>query len=159
MPVSSSAASSSGLHAWSSSTHNAALARILSDSPSAQSEAQLAARFTGKGPWKSRLPDILEALEALGRARRSLPFGKPPARAQHLCVGGRSGTASGARLASPSTYFFSASRISRSNSTSSAGGAGGAGGASLFRRLICRTMMKMMNARITKLIATVMKLP
>jgi hypothetical protein len=35
-----------------------------------QTEAQLAARFTGKGRWKSRLPDILAALEALGRARR-----------------------------------------------------------------------------------------
>jgi hypothetical protein len=48
----------------------AALARILSDSPSAQTEAQLAARFTGKGRWKSRLPDILKVLESLGRARR-----------------------------------------------------------------------------------------
>jgi hypothetical protein len=38
--------------------------------PHAQTEAQLAARFTGKGRWKSRLPDILAALEALGRARR-----------------------------------------------------------------------------------------
>ena len=46
----------------------AAVARILADT--AQSEAQLAANFTGKGRWKSRLPDILEALAALGRARR-----------------------------------------------------------------------------------------
>jgi hypothetical protein len=42
----------------------------LPTSPTAQTEAQLAARFTGKGRWKSRLPDILAALEALGRARR-----------------------------------------------------------------------------------------
>ena len=42
----------------------------LADSPSAQTETQLAAHFTGKGRWKSRLPDILEALAALGRARR-----------------------------------------------------------------------------------------
>ncbi len=48
----------------------AAVARILSESNSAQTEAQLAANFTGKGRWKSRLPDILEALAALGRARR-----------------------------------------------------------------------------------------
>ena len=48
----------------------AAVARILAESPSAQTEAQLAANFTGKGRWKSRLPDILEALAALGRARR-----------------------------------------------------------------------------------------
>ncbi len=48
----------------------AAVARILTESPTAQTETQLAANFTGKGRWKSRLPDILEALEALGRARR-----------------------------------------------------------------------------------------
>lgn len=30
---------------------------------------ELAARFTGKGPWKKRLPQILETLEALGRVR------------------------------------------------------------------------------------------
>ena len=48
----------------------AAVAGILTDAPSAQTETQLAAHFTGKGRWKSRLPDILAALEALGRARR-----------------------------------------------------------------------------------------
>jgi hypothetical protein len=48
----------------------AAVARILTDSSTAQTEAQLAASFTGKGRWKSRLPDIIKALEALGRARR-----------------------------------------------------------------------------------------
>ncbi|MBN8475170.1 DNA methyltransferase [Sulfuritalea sp.] len=48
----------------------AAVARLLADSPATQTEAQLAASFTGKGRWKSRLPDILAALEALGRARR-----------------------------------------------------------------------------------------
>jgi hypothetical protein len=48
----------------------AAVARILAASPAAQTEAQLAGHFTGKGRWKSRLPDILAALEALGRARR-----------------------------------------------------------------------------------------
>jgi hypothetical protein len=48
----------------------AAVAKILADSSTAQTETQLAANFTGKGRWKSRLPDILAALEALGRARR-----------------------------------------------------------------------------------------
>ncbi|MBK7015727.1 MAG: class I SAM-dependent DNA methyltransferase [Sulfuritalea sp.] len=46
----------------------ATLAATLNSTP--QTEGQLAARFTGKGRWKSRLPDILAALEALGRARR-----------------------------------------------------------------------------------------
>ncbi|MFZ3223791.1 MAG: hypothetical protein WA142_11940 [Rugosibacter sp.] len=30
----------------------------------------IAAHFTGKGKWKSALPDILATLEALGRARQ-----------------------------------------------------------------------------------------
>ena len=29
----------------------------------------IAANFTGRGPWKRRIPQILEALAALGRAR------------------------------------------------------------------------------------------
>ena len=32
--------------------------------------AGIEAEFTGRGPWKRRLPQILEALAALGRARR-----------------------------------------------------------------------------------------
>lgn len=48
----------------------AAIARILTDAATLQTETQLAANFTGKGRWKSRLPGILEALAALGRARR-----------------------------------------------------------------------------------------
>ena len=31
--------------------------------------AALEAEFTGRGPWKRRIPQILEALAALGRAR------------------------------------------------------------------------------------------
>ena len=54
--------------------------------------------------------------------------------------------------------FFSESRISRNRATSS-GGAGGAGGVSWRRRLICRTIRKMMSARIRKLTSTVRKLP
>ena len=36
-----------------------------------QDEPALAARFTGKGPWKKRLPEILAMLAALGRAKQS----------------------------------------------------------------------------------------
>ena len=46
----------------------AAVAKALSDAPGPQSATQLAANFTGKGKWKSRLPDLLAALAALGRA-------------------------------------------------------------------------------------------
>jgi hypothetical protein len=46
----------------------AALASALKATP--QSEQQLAARFTGKGKWKTRLPELLATLAALGRARQ-----------------------------------------------------------------------------------------
>jgi hypothetical protein len=48
----------------------AAVARVLADALAPLSEADLAARFTGKGPWKKRLPQIVDTLEALGRVRR-----------------------------------------------------------------------------------------
>jgi hypothetical protein len=48
----------------------AAVARALAASPIPLSEADLAARFTGKGPWKKRLSQIIDTLEALGRVRR-----------------------------------------------------------------------------------------
>jgi hypothetical protein len=48
----------------------AAVARLLAASPLPLSEAELAARFTGKGSWKKRLPQIVDTLEALGRVRR-----------------------------------------------------------------------------------------
>ena len=48
----------------------AAVARVLAASPIPLSEADLAARFTGKGPWKKRLSQIIDTLEALGRVRR-----------------------------------------------------------------------------------------
>jgi len=47
----------------------AAVARVLAEAAAPLSEADLAARFTGKGPWKKRLPQLLETLAALGRAR------------------------------------------------------------------------------------------
>jgi hypothetical protein len=47
--------------------------RAIADqlSPIPLDEPALAARFTGKGPWKKRLPEILAMLAALGRAKRS----------------------------------------------------------------------------------------
>ncbi|UCV27743.1 class I SAM-dependent DNA methyltransferase [Ferribacterium limneticum] len=49
----------------------AAIAQLLAESPLALSEPEIASRFTGKGPWKKRLPQLLETLVALGRARMS----------------------------------------------------------------------------------------
>ncbi len=46
----------------------ALLARLLATTP--QTETHLAARIAGKGPWKKRLPDLLQTLVALGRARQ-----------------------------------------------------------------------------------------
>lgn len=47
----------------------AAIAQALADSAAPLDEAAIAERFTGKGPWKKRLPQLLETLVALGRAR------------------------------------------------------------------------------------------
>ena len=46
-----------------------AVADALAASAGALDEAALADAFTGRGPWKKRLPQILQTLEALGRAR------------------------------------------------------------------------------------------
>ncbi len=46
-----------------------AVADCLASQAGALSEAQLAEAFTGRGPWKKRLPQILATLEALGRAQ------------------------------------------------------------------------------------------
>jgi hypothetical protein len=46
-----------------------AVADALTSTP--QDEPAIAARFTGKGPWKKRLPEILAMLAALGRAKQS----------------------------------------------------------------------------------------
>lgn len=43
-------------------------AEVLGASPIALSADELAEHFKGKGPWKKRLPQILETLEAVGRA-------------------------------------------------------------------------------------------
>ena len=47
-----------------------AVADVLSAAAGAVDEAALAQSFTGRGPWKKRLPNILLTLEALGRVRR-----------------------------------------------------------------------------------------
>ena len=47
-----------------------AVAEVLAAAAGALAEADLADRFTGRGPWKKRLPQLLQTLEALGRARR-----------------------------------------------------------------------------------------
>ena len=57
---------------------NAALADLLATSPVPLAEATLADRFTGRGPWKKRLPQILQTLEAVGRARAEPAAGSPP---------------------------------------------------------------------------------
>lgn len=48
-----------------------AVANTLAATPAALPEPALAERFTGRGPWKKRLPQILQTLEALGRARQA----------------------------------------------------------------------------------------
>jgi hypothetical protein len=46
-----------------------AVADLLAASAHALNEAALAEGFSGRGPWKKRLPQFLQTLEALGRAR------------------------------------------------------------------------------------------
>ena len=48
-----------------------AVAEVLSGAGAAQAEAEIAAHFTGRGPWKRRLPQIVDTLVALGRARKA----------------------------------------------------------------------------------------
>ncbi|CAB1369803.1 class I SAM-dependent DNA methyltransferase [Denitratisoma oestradiolicum] len=47
----------------------AAVADLLASSPGPLSLEDIATRFTGRGKWKARLPQILDTLAALGRAR------------------------------------------------------------------------------------------
>jgi hypothetical protein len=47
-----------------------AVADALSTSAQPLDEDALAARFTGRGPWKKRLPQIVETLVVLGKAQR-----------------------------------------------------------------------------------------
>lgn len=48
----------------------ALLVKLLSDAPAPLTEANIANHITGKGGWKKRLPDLLQTLVALGRARQ-----------------------------------------------------------------------------------------
>ncbi len=48
-----------------------AVAEVLSGAGAALTEAEIAAHFTGRGPWKRRLPQIIDTLVAPGRARKS----------------------------------------------------------------------------------------
>lgn len=47
----------------------AAVARVLAESAAPLDTEALAARFSGKGPWKKRLPQLLDTLAVLGKAR------------------------------------------------------------------------------------------
>ena len=49
-----------------------AVAEVLAGAGRPLAAADLEARFTARGRWRDRLPVILETLEALGRARRTL---------------------------------------------------------------------------------------
>src|SRR5690606_28826316 len=46
-----------------------AVADVLAASPVPLSLDEIAARFTARGPWKKRLPKLVEMLVALGRAQ------------------------------------------------------------------------------------------
>ena len=48
----------------------ALLARLLATAPAPLAETATRRAITGKGPWKKRLPDLLQTLVALGRARQ-----------------------------------------------------------------------------------------
>lgn len=47
----------------------AVIAKVLADAPAPLTESAIADHFTGRGPWKKRLPELLETLVALSRAR------------------------------------------------------------------------------------------
>ncbi|MBI5330900.1 MAG: hypothetical protein HZB71_09835 [Betaproteobacteria bacterium] len=49
----------------------AAVAAVLRVALTPLTESDIAARFAGKGPWKKRLPQLLDTLVALGRARQA----------------------------------------------------------------------------------------
>ncbi len=77
----------------------ATVARLLAESPVPLDAETIAARHTGRGPWKKRLPQLLETLVALGRARHvpggytASPWKRPPCRSTRslACLPGRAG--------------------------------------------------------------------
>lgn len=54
------------------------MAALLAHSPTPLPLPAIEARFKGRGPWKKGLPTLLQALEALGRAR-AVPTESGPA--------------------------------------------------------------------------------
>ena len=72
-PAATPVAASSAKRPWPPSLPEqvAAIAQLLAESPLPLSEPDIASRFSGKGAWKKRLPQLLETLVALGRARQS----------------------------------------------------------------------------------------
>lgn len=57
---------------WPKTAHEQvrAVAEVLAATRSPLSLDDIAARFTGRGRWRDRLPQLLDTLVALGRARR-----------------------------------------------------------------------------------------
>ena len=47
------------------------VAQVLAEARQPMTADELAARFTGRGPWKKRLPQVLATLEAVGRLRKT----------------------------------------------------------------------------------------
>jgi hypothetical protein len=50
-----------------------AIADLLAANPGPMTVEQIAARFTARGPWKKRLPHLLDMLVAMGRASAAAP--------------------------------------------------------------------------------------
>jgi hypothetical protein len=48
----------------------AGVARVLAETAAPLAEPDLAARFTGKSPWKKRLPQFIDTLDAMRRVRQ-----------------------------------------------------------------------------------------
>ena len=48
-----------------------AVYEVLAGADTALAEADIAARFTARGAWKKRLPQIIDTLVAVGRARKT----------------------------------------------------------------------------------------
>jgi len=46
-----------------------AVAQVLAEARAPLPQAAIEARFTGRGPWKKRLPQLLDTLVAVGRVR------------------------------------------------------------------------------------------
>jgi len=52
-----------------------AVAELLAASRTPMTVDDIAARFTSRGPWKKRLPALLEMLAAVGRVERAADAG------------------------------------------------------------------------------------